>query len=236
MLILNFGLVSFLDKKMRKRKKTWKLGFTIIELLVVISVLAILIAMLLPALDRAREYAYQISCMNNLRQIAMGYKHYYDDNNDEHCVTMRWLDDFSPIYDYVKSYKIFVCPSTGSNPPESIEDLENGETDYLVGSELADIEKSVNNGHGNNPYNFDPSNPSQITQQILAYKKNIRVVYDKYYRSHFNGFNLIYLNDLHYETDIGISQYWMLDENNHIIKTLDSFPNPGNGKKKDKEK
>ncbi|MHC4595210.1 MAG: type II secretion system protein [Planctomycetota bacterium] len=57
-------------------------GFTLIELLVVIAIIAVLMAILMPALNRVREQGKRAACLNNLHQLTLAWIMYADDNDD----------------------------------------------------------------------------------------------------------------------------------------------------------
>ncbi len=102
-----------------------KQGFTLIELLVVIAIIAILAALVLPALGRAKEKGRSTTCLSNLHQIGIALQLYVQDSQNKLPAMFDWSTDPTAntngpamnqmLSSYAGSSNIFRCPSDNQN-------------------------------------------------------------------------------------------------------------------------
>jgi prepilin-type processing-associated H-X9-DG protein len=126
-------------------------GFTLVGLLIIIAVLAILAAMLLPALASAKRKAQRINCVNNLKQDGLAFRLWEGDNGDKYPMavstnkngTMEYAADvfrhFQVMSNELSTPKILVCPADNRTAAASFARLENQNVSYFVGLDATDV-------------------------------------------------------------------------------------------------
>jgi prepilin-type N-terminal cleavage/methylation domain-containing protein/prepilin-type processing-associated H-X9-DG protein len=126
-------------------------GFTLIELLIVIAIIAILAALLMPVLEQAKQRAWGVQCISNLRQIGMGMKIFADENGelypesgddiywnaiDPGTGKASWMQQIVP---YTMNTNIYNCPGNVQLPPAL-----RGPFNYFNGCRAAFIQSGGN--------------------------------------------------------------------------------------------
>jgi prepilin-type N-terminal cleavage/methylation domain-containing protein/prepilin-type processing-associated H-X9-DG protein len=134
--------------------RTTRRGFTLVELLVVIAVIAILAALLLPAIERARAQARRVQCLSQLKQIGLAFLSFAHDHNNQFPMKVSTnlggslefvgaanrlnggffsaFRHFQPLSNYLVEARVLVCPRDRRARPTNFPGLRNENISYFV--------------------------------------------------------------------------------------------------------
>lgn len=156
-------------------------NFTLIELLIVIAIIAILAALLLPALNKAREKARAAECINKLKQLSMSIFSYSDDFDGYAPVTQKYnnLNHVWPRTLWRAGYaqpKMFYCPSAthyyGAMDLQK-EKFDNDGNNWIRGCQYDMNRYFGTNGKGGNSYYYLPTDADIIYNDLKLFPLRI---------------------------------------------------------------
>jgi prepilin-type N-terminal cleavage/methylation domain-containing protein/prepilin-type processing-associated H-X9-DG protein len=172
-------------------RSTRRHGFTLIELLVVIAIIAILAAVLLPVLHKAEVRAQAAQCMNNSRQLMLGWIQYYNDNND------RLVNNFGGVADaleeknktdrnWVNAYMTWGLTDPLGDPVNDLDGITqapfyeytHNASVYRCPADHYLSPKQASAGIGTRPRSYSMN--MYFGQDLVGYTTNINTIYPEY--------------------------------------------------------
>jgi prepilin-type N-terminal cleavage/methylation domain-containing protein/prepilin-type processing-associated H-X9-DG protein len=150
-------------------------GFTLVELLVVIAIIAVLIGLLVPAVQKVREAAIRMRCINNLKQIGLAFHHY--EQSQRKLPGIHWPSGLLPFLEqanYVgdSNVDVYVCPGRRPPDPESIDySAGNPSNSVLSAKRWAEVTDGLSNTMllAERWANADGSLPPRLSTGLIGY-------------------------------------------------------------------